>query len=177
MTIAAVISRLENLAKQTKTLVESFRTVKIRPTKDQYKTLEVVNLKITEDAINISGEIEALKRRCIESASEKGKKLISEVESARNDLIIIGQFKNRIIFYRNITLFFENLKESTLDSAAIKARKKLIRERCDRICDLSSDRVISWAAAFTPSIWTGNTMLRDTFNYFIEDIKPEEAQI
>src|SRR5450755_4514282 len=110
MTTATVIFRLETLAKQTRALVESFQIAKIRPSKDQYKTLEAVSLKIIEDATNIPVEIEASKRRRTESASEEGKKLISEAESRRDVLISTGELKSRVMFCRNITLFFEGTK-------------------------------------------------------------------
>jgi hypothetical protein len=94
-----------------------------------------MSLRIIENATNIPMEIEILKKRRTESAYEKDQKFISEAESKRNNLIIISELKSRIIFYKNIILFFEDIKKSALDSASIKTRKKIIRERYERIRD------------------------------------------
>jgi hypothetical protein len=52
----------------------------------------------------------------------------------------------------------------------------LTQERCERIRDLGPDGVVSWASTFAPSVWTANLMSKDTFDYLVEFIDPEDAQ-
>lgn len=60
-----------------------------------------------------------------ESQIGNQRKLIAQAASARRDLIATGRLKNRSTFSRNIALFFEGPKDSTLDSQTVKARKRL----------------------------------------------------
>jgi hypothetical protein len=64
-----------------------------------------------------------------------------------------------------------------IDSDTIKARKRLTQERCDRICSLSPDGLISWAVAFAPSIRIANLMSNNTFDYVVEHIEPEDPLV
>jgi hypothetical protein len=72
-----------------------------------------------------------------------------------------------------LKLFFEGPKDSRIDSETTKGRKKLTRERCERICNLSPDGLISWAVAFAPSLWTANLMSNNTFDCVEEQIEPQ----
>jgi hypothetical protein len=53
----------------------------------------------------------------------------------------------------------------------------LTQERCDRICSLSPDGLISWAVAFAPSIRIANLMSNNTFDYVVEHIEPEDPLV
>ena len=165
-----VISRLEALVKQIRCWVESLHNTRIHPTKDQYHVLETLSLDLSRAATDLPLQVEALKRRRTES--EDGRKLIAQAVSARRDLIATGILKNRKAFGKNITLLFEGPKDSALDSEAVKARKRVTRERCERISGLCPNLVISWAVAFTSSLWTANLMSGNTFDHVIEHIEP-----
>ncbi|PMD61954.1 uncharacterized protein K444DRAFT_359424, partial [Hyaloscypha bicolor E] len=78
---------------------------------------------------------------------------------------------------RNITYFFDCQRDSVVDSDATKARKQLTRERCERICTLSPDGLITWAVAFMPTMWTANLMSKDTFDYVFEHIEPDSSPV
>lgn len=175
MTPTHLILRLEALAKQTRCLVESLRNIRIHPTKEQYDVLEAAGLELSKAATHLPLQVEALKSRRTES--EEGRKLVVQADSVREDLIVTCRLKNRTTFGRNIILFFEGPKWSPLDSEAVKARKKLTHKRCELICGLSPNAVISWAAAFTPSLWTANLMSRNTFDHVIEYMEPEDAYV
>jgi len=166
---------MEALAKQTRSLVESLRNTRIHTTKEQYDILKALGLEISKAATYLPLQVEALQSRHTES--EEGRKLVAQADSAREDLIATCRLKNRTTFGRNIVLFFEGPKGSPLDSEAVKARKKLTRERCERISGLNPNAVISWAAAFTPSLWTANLMSRNTFDHIMEHIEPEDASV
>jgi len=175
MTTTHLVSRLNALAKQTRSLVESLCNTRIHPTKEQYDVLEALGLELSNAATCLPLQINALKSRRTES--EEGRKLVAQADSAREDLIVTCGLKNHTTFGRNIILFFEGPKGSLLDSETVKARKKLTRERCERISALSPNAVISWAAAFTPSLWTANLMSRNTFDHIIEHMEPEDAYV
>lgn len=129
-----------------------------------------MSLDLSRAATDLPLKVEALKRRRTES--EDGRKLIEQAISASRDLIATGTLKNRKTFGRNITLFFEGPKDSALDSEAVKARKRVTRDRCERISGLCPNLVISWAVAFTPSLWTANLMSGNTFDHIIEHMEP-----
>ncbi len=165
-----VISRLEALIGQKVCWVESLHNTRIHPTKDQYHILETLSLDLSRATTDLPLQIEALRRRRTES--EDGRKLIAQAVSVRRNLIATGTLKNRKTFGRNITFFFEGPKDSALDSEAVKARKRVTRERCERISGLCPNLVISWAVAFTPSLWTANLMSGNTFDHIIEHMEP-----
>lgn len=165
-----VISRLEALVGQTRCWVESLHNTRIHPTQHQYHVLETLSVDLSRAATDLPLQVEALKNRRAES--ENGRKLIAQAVSTRRDLIATGTLKNRKTFGRNITLFFEGPKDSALDSEAVKARKRVTRERCERISGLCPSLVISWAVAFTPSLWTANLMSGNTFDHLIEHMDP-----
>ncbi|KAF4626889.1 hypothetical protein G7Y89_g11267 [Cudoniella acicularis] len=177
MTTSTYLSQLDALAKKVESLVLSLQSAKIQPSKDQYKTFNALSLRLCEAATAVPTEIEALKERRTESSCEEGRKLISQAQSDRTNLITTTELKNRAVFARNIKLFFGGPQDSSIDSDTIKGRKRLTRERCERICSLSRDGLISWAVAFTPSIWTANTMSNNTFDYLDEHIEPEDPLV
>jgi hypothetical protein len=79
--------------------------------------------------------------------------------SAGSDLVTTTQLKNRRVFPRNIVLFFRGPQVSAIDSDTIIARKKLTRERCERICSLNIDGLISWALIQAPVMAAGGDIL------------------
>ena len=151
-------------------MVESLGSIRIHPTNDQYNVLETLSLDLSQCAADLPLQVEALKRRRTES--EEGMKLIAQADSARKDLLTTCKLKSRTTFGRNIALFFEGPKDSALDSESVKARKRLTRERCQRISGLGPNSVVSWAVAFTPSLWTANLMSKNTFDHIIEHMEP-----
>jgi len=173
MTTSTHLSQLEALTKKAESLVLSLQSAKIHPSKDQYKTFNTLSLRLCGAAAAVPTEIEALKERRTDSSREEGRKLISQAQSDRTTLFVTTELKNRAVFVRNIKLFFEGPLDSGIDSGTIKGRKRLTRERCERICSLSRDGLLSWAVAFAPSIWMANTMSNNTFDYLEEHIEPE----
>ncbi|KAG9230183.1 hypothetical protein BJ875DRAFT_445262 [Amylocarpus encephaloides] len=169
MTTSTYVSQLDAISKKVESFVQSLQNAEIHPSKEQYTTFKALSLRLCEASAAIPVEIEALKKRQAESC-EEGRRLISQAQSDRKDLV---HLKNRSVFARNLKLFFGGPQESAIDSDAIKARKKLTRERCERICKLSPDGLISWAVAFAPSLWTANLMSNKTFDCVEELIEPQ----
>merc|ERR1711939_487962 len=173
MTTSTYVSQFDALTKKAESFVQSLRSAKIHPSKDQYTTFKAFSLRLCDAAAAIPVEIEALKKRQAESC-EEGRKLISQAQLGRNDLT---HLKNRGVFARNMKLFFGGPQDSAIDSDTIKARKRLTRERCDRICKLNPDGLISWAVAFAPSLWTANLMSSKTFDCVEEQIEPQDPVV
>jgi hypothetical protein len=169
MTTCTYVSQLDALTKKVESFVQSLQSAEIHPSKDQYTTFKALSLRLCEAAASVPVGIGALKKRQAESC-EEGIKLISQAQSDRNDLT---HLKNRRVFARNIKLFFGGPQDSAIDSDTIKARKRLTRERCECICSLSPDGLISWAVAFAPSLWTANLMSNKTFDCVEELIEPQ----
>ncbi|KAG9228939.1 hypothetical protein BJ875DRAFT_216585 [Amylocarpus encephaloides] len=88
-----------------------------------------------------------------------------------------AKLEDRVIFGRNIVYFFNGQRDSVVDSDATKTRKQLTRERCERICTLSPDGLISWAVAFKPTIWTANLLSKETFDYLLDHIEPDNDHV
>merc|ERR1711977_392590 len=144
-TTSTYVSQFDALTKKAESFVQSLRSAKIHPSKDQYTTFKAFSLRLCDAAAAIPVEIEAL--------------------------------KNRGVFARNMKLFFGGPQDSAIDSDTIKARKRLTRERCDRICKLNPDGLISWAVAFAPSLWTANLMSSKTFDCVEEQIEPQDPVV
>jgi hypothetical protein len=175
MATCTYILRLESLAKKVESLIQSLQCATIQPSEDQYQSLRTLGARLSKAAANVPSEIDSLHER--HAAALAGQKLISQAQSDRRDVIKSGQLKNRSVFGRNIVLFFEGPKDSVVDSETTKARKQLTRGRCQRICSLSPDGLISWAAAFIPTTWIANQMSGGLCDYLLEHIEPDEAQI
>jgi hypothetical protein len=176
MATCTYILRLESLAKKVESLIQSLQCATIQPSEDQYRSLEALGARLSKAAANVPSEIDGLHERHA-AALEEGKKLISQAQSDRRDVIDSGQLKNRSVFGRNIVLFFEGPKDSVIDSKTTRARKQLTRDRCQRICSLNPDGLISWAAAFMPTLWIANQMSGGLCDYLLENIEPDEAQV
>ena len=136
--------------------------------------LKTLSLRLAHAAASVPLGVDALKKSRRESSKE-GRKLLLDARSDISSLITTNNLKNRGIFARNIKLFFEGPKDSRIDSETTKGRKKLTRERCERICSLRPDGIISWAVAFAPSLWTANLMSNSTFDCVEEQIEPSSA--
>jgi hypothetical protein len=173
MTTCTYVSRLESLVKKVESVVQSFQCATIQPSKDQYQVLEALSVKLATAAANVPVEIKALKKRQTEPSCAEGRQLISQAQSDRKEIINTAQLKNRNLFGRNISLIFKGPQDSVVDSSTTKVRKQLTRMRCQSICSLSPNGLISWAVAYTPTTWTANLMSNDTFNYLIEHIEPQ----
>jgi len=148
MTTSTYVSQLDAISKKVESFIQSLQNAEIHPSKEQYTTFKALSLRLCEASADIPVEIEALKKRQAESC-EEGRRLISQAQSDRKDLV---HLKNRSVFARNL---------------------KLLRERCERICKLSPDGLISWAMAFAPSLWTANLMSNKTFHCVEELIEPQ----
>jgi hypothetical protein len=173
MTTSKFVSQLESSIKRLESLVLSLQSTSLHPSKTQYLNLAALELRLKAVAVNLPIQVEALKKRRAEASVEKGSKLIGQAHSEKVDLITTGLLKYPEIFARNITYFFNGQEDSVVDSDDTKARKKLTRERCKRICNLSCDGIIFWAAAFKPTTWTANLMSNDTFDYVLGHIESD----
>lgn len=173
MTTTTLISQLEALFRRVEAMRDKIQTAQIRPAKSQLEKFETLAIKLTEAATKVSEEIRALTNAHTKRPSEQGSNLVSQAQSSRES-VANGQL-NLAILRRNLTLIFEGPKDSALDSSQIKARKKVIRERCKTICGLDPDTVLMWAVAFAPTVWTAGTMSTDTFDYLVEELDSEES--
>jgi len=178
MTSGKFIATLDGHITKIERLVESLTSCSFHPSKDQYETIGRLSLRLTEAATNLPRQIEALKEKRVKLAFENGEHFVAQVKSERIALTATTELKSPAIFARNITSFFFNgQQDSIVDSKTTKMRKQSTRERCQRICALSPDGLISWAVTLVPNIWTANLMSRDTFNYILEHIEPSVSQV
>jgi len=122
-------------------------------------------------------QIDQFKRDHAGWVEEEGKKLVSRADSARTDLIAVGQPKRLATFRRNFTLFFEGPVDSALHSSAVRSRNNQTRKRCEWIRCLSPSGIVSWAAAFPPTDWTAGLLIDHAFDYLMDEIEPKEAQM
>jgi hypothetical protein len=168
--LTAQISRVESLA-------GSPQRSSLHPSNEQYQILEKLSLRLSTAAANLLTEIATLKERRKGPSSAQGERLVAQAELEYKDLLATTTLKNPKLFAKNITLFFRGQSDSIVDSAAVKARKQVTRDRCERICTLNPDGLISWAVALKPSAWEGNYMSRDLFDYVLDHIEPENSRV
>jgi hypothetical protein len=169
--LTAEISRVESL-------VGSLQCSSLHPSNDQYPILEELSLRLSAAAAKLPAEIAALKERRKGPSSAEGERLLAQAEQEYRDLLATTQLKNQKLFAKNITLFFRGQSDSIVDSAVVKARKQVTRDRCERIrTTLNPDGSISWAVAFRPTAWEANYMSRDIFDYVLDHIEPENCRV
>lgn len=178
MSIGSAILSLEALARKAEYTAEAFDSLNSNATvtKQQYLALDSASMRIWEVIAKVADKIDHLKEDYVKWTEEEGKTLAAQAVSAREYLIVHGRPKGPATFRRNITLFFDGPKDSPIDSSSVKSRNKLTRTRCEWIRCLSPHGIISWAAAFPPTVWTGGFMPDHAFDYLIENVEPNEVQ-
>ena len=178
MSIGSAILSLEALARKAEYTVEAFNSLNPNATltKQQYHALDSANMRIWEVVAKVADKIDYLKEDYVQWTEGEGKALAAQAVSARENLVAHGRPKGPATFRRNITLFFDGPKDSPIDSSSVKSRNKLTRTRCEWIRCLSPHGIISWAAAFPPTVWTGGFMPDHAFDYLIENVEPGEFQ-
>ena len=80
-------------------------------------------------------------------------------------------------FCRNIHYIFCGMIESNIDSTGVRSRKRLANERCEWLRKLDAKKIITWAIAFTPSLWMPNNLPHSVFEHVIEFIEPGESRL
>jgi hypothetical protein len=106
---------------------------------EEYEDLEVVTAKLAKDVRKVSEEIHALRKR--QTNTIKSQRLLSMAKSAYNNIISGNKLKSQSAFIRSIQLIFAGPKESSLDLAAIRARKKSLSKCCNQICVLGANEI------------------------------------
>lgn len=165
---AIITSRLRDLSGEFTSTIETLKYGKLQLTHEEYNSLETASLNFTETAASVTEEVKALGRRRKDAVVTAGQKLLSDAERIKSEVMSTHELKNRVTFIRNLQLFFKPPEESKLDSQNVQNRKKLTRERCERIRSLPLNRIILWAAAFPPSAWDPNVLPKITFDFVIE---------
>lgn len=176
MTTSKFVSQLESLIKRLESLVLSLQSASLHPSKTQYLSLAALDPRLRAVADSLPIQVDALKKRRAEPSIEKGRRLIEQANLEKTDLITTSQLKHPEIFAGNITFIFNGQEDSVVDSDDIKARKRLTRERCSSIRNVSSDGIISWAVAFMSTIWTAYMMSNDTFDYVLGQIESDKYE-
>jgi hypothetical protein len=77
-----------------------------------------------------------------------------------------------MILGRSLVLIFIRPKDSKLDSAHVKTRKKHTQARCETFRAQHPHIILVWAIALPASTWnTFGGMANDTFDFLIEKLK------
>lgn len=178
MSIDFVILSLEALTRKVEYIVEAFDSLNSNATltKQQYHALNSVNMRIWEVVAKVADKIDHLKKNYVKWTEEKSKILAIQAVSAREHLIAHERSKGSATFRRNITLFFDDSKDSSIDSSSIKSRNKLTCIRCEWIRCLSSHEIISWAAAFPSTVWTEGFMPDHAFEHLMKNVESKVFQ-
>ncbi|MCJ1344894.1 hypothetical protein MMC31_003099 [Peltigera leucophlebia] len=176
MSIGSAILLLETLARKAEYTAEAFGSLNSKAvlTKEHYHALESASTRIWEVIAKIADKIDILKEDRVKWVEKEGETLAAQAVSAREKLLAHGKPPSPATFRRNITLFFDGPKDSPIDPSSAKSKNKLARIRCAQIRCLSHHGIISWAAAFPPTVWTG--MPEHAFDYLIENVEPKELQ-
>jgi len=168
---------LEPVIEKVEAVAEAFRHAGVCKSREQYYSLEALKNRLQEAAAKVARRIECLDTECAEQIHKEGKKYLSQVETTRASTIKNNQVKSFAAFKKSIALIFEGPKDSILDQSSIKSRNKQTRIRCEAIRELNPDGVISLAAGVAPHVWSTANMKAHAFEYLIDEIEPEEAQV
>lgn len=150
---ATLITRcLSDFARDVAAMIETIKHGRLQFTSDEYSAMETASLDLAKTANNIADEVKALGKRRTPAVVAEGQNLLSQVKSAKLELVTSQKPKRQVLFVRNIRIFFNPPEESKLDTPAVQKRKQLTRERCEILRGLSPNKMILWAAAFAPSV-------------------------
>ena len=176
MSIHTAILDLEALARKAEYAMEKFSSMEVQPTREEYHAFESLDLRFSEMVVKFSEKINCFKDVHADWVVSEGKAFRSRAESARTDLMVGGQPKSLATFKRNLLLVFEGPRDSALDSKSVTSRNKQTRTRCTRIRCLSPSGIITWAAAFPPTLWAAGFMKDLAFDYLVEDMESDQTQ-
>lgn len=177
MSISAIVAQLESLVNKAESVAESICQIKVCQPKELYLSLELLNRRLQEAATKVAGRIERLEEGRAERIRQEGGIFLSQAGKIRESIIQTNQVKSISLFRKNMVLIFQGPKASALDSGWTKSKNNQNRRRCELIRQLNPDGLLSWATAMAPSIWTAGCMQNDIFDYLIEEIEPENAQL
>ncbi|THC89114.1 hypothetical protein EYZ11_011441 [Aspergillus tanneri] len=128
---AFTTNRVQELASEINSALETIRHGRLLFNGDELEALETASHGLAKIAANVFEEVQALGKRRKRTVVSEGQRLLSNAETVKTELMATHRLKNQVTFVRNIQLFFIPPIESKLDSSAVKARKKLTRERAD----------------------------------------------
>jgi hypothetical protein len=142
MSATNTIMQLEALIKQASSLAQTFGEDRIRPTTDQYSSLEDLSAKLLEVTTNVTENINVSARVYRTQTFQEAQKLLSVTRTDDKTLFQTDQPKNLATFKRNISLIFKGPSESSLDSGSNKRRKILTKKRCERLSSLNPNTML-----------------------------------
>lgn len=171
-----IMTHLRELSSQAASIVRALKYGRVQLGHEEYKSLEAASMDLNKTVATVTEEVKSLGRRRKDAIVAEGQKLLSQAKNVKSDMMRTNELKNRVIFIRNMQLFFNPPEESKLDSPPVRKRKKLTRERCEIIRRLPPSAAIIWAAAFPPSAWDSNIMSKSLFDYVIEFLTPEKDE-
>lgn len=148
---------------------DKVQATKMRLTKSKIETFQSLANKITQATTHLSGTIQSMELKCKKQPTDDGIKLLAQARQYEAEKQL-----NVTILRRNLILIFEGPKNSALDSNQIKARKRVLRDRCSTLRGLYPHAIVRWARYFPPSAWTTGSMSEPTFDYLVEALDSED---
>ncbi|KAM5484995.1 hypothetical protein MaudMau93_005697 [Microsporum audouinii] len=140
---------------------------KIRPTNDQQNELQKLTKRMDSAWETISAILAKFNIR-----NKKDTTLANAVRATREYQTITSPIF--MILRRNLELIFIGPRDSTLDSAQVKIRRKKARIRCELLRSQHPHVILMWAMAIPPSTWSASAGMSDnTFDFVIDDISTE----
>ena len=159
-----------NLSRQLDTWVSGFD--RLSCTEEDLPALEALISRFVESSAAIKAKVESVKTGVEADAWKRSEDLRTRAETTISTILEDGDSKISPVFKRNLLLIFHGPDFSDLDSDEMTYRKKGTQVRCERLRNLSSNGILSWALSFPPSTWSAGIMANDIFNCLIDDIEP-----
>lgn len=150
MSTVAILAQLELLVKKAEAIVDTFTRVRNCQNKEIYCSLETLSSRLEKAAADIAERIGSLEESRAEQVRKEGENFLRKVKETRISIVRTNHIKNLAGLRKNITLIFEGLEDSALDPAWVTSKNKQTRRSCEAIRELTSDGVVSWAAALAP---------------------------
>lgn len=169
MTTGTLISQLEALCRRINVMRDKVQATEMRLTKSKLKTIQSLGSKITQATTDLSETIQSMESTREKPPTDDAIKLLGQAKQCEAE-----KKPNVTILKRNLILIFEGPKFSVLDSNQIKARKRVLRDRCSTLRGLYPHAIVRWARNFPPSVWTTGTMSEPTFDYLVEALNSED---
>lgn len=163
-----ILAQLEVLHTRVTKMRDKFGTPKIRVTKKRIEEFQTVAGNIAQAAAGLSKAVQTSMELLEKDPTDDDVKLLTKaLQCDLEEKLPMKSFGN------NIIRIFEDPKDSALDSSQTKARKKLLRARCNTIRNLRPAVIVRWARSFGPSVWAAGIMSQDTFDYLVEQLESE----
>ncbi|KAB8277129.1 hypothetical protein BDV30DRAFT_6814 [Aspergillus minisclerotigenes] len=167
MSAGLILSQLEALISRMQSMERKISERNIRPKRGQLEQFDVLRTELQAVSTRIDAAIIELSQ-----PTDEGIEFVSKIRSAKAILSLSSPMLTTLS--KNLYLIFNCPKESNLDSAQVRMRKRHTQTRCEKLRHQHPHVIAMWSMELLPSTWkTSRGMADKVFDFLISTLKAD----